>query len=103
MLEATARDVLGDPAAAGHAVERALELAEPDSTPSAFLLYPMPGGRARPRSRPARSIRPHDLRLALGPARRVTAADCPGGPSRRLWRHRQQMLASADGCHVSWT
>jgi LuxR family transcriptional regulator, maltose regulon positive regulatory protein len=43
MLEATARDALGDPAAAGHAVERALDLAEPDSTPSAFLLYPVPG------------------------------------------------------------
>jgi len=43
MLEATARDALGDPAAAGHAVEHALDLAEPDSTPSAFLLYPVPG------------------------------------------------------------
>jgi LuxR family maltose regulon positive regulatory protein len=43
MLEATARDALGDPVAAGHAVEHALDLAEPDSTPSAFLLYPVPG------------------------------------------------------------
>jgi LuxR family maltose regulon positive regulatory protein len=43
MLQATARDALGDPAAAGHAVEHALDLAEPDSTPSAFLLYPVPG------------------------------------------------------------
>jgi LuxR family maltose regulon positive regulatory protein len=43
MLEATARDAVGDPAAVGPAVERALELAEPDSTPSAFLLYPVPG------------------------------------------------------------
>jgi LuxR family maltose regulon positive regulatory protein len=43
MLEATARDALGDPAAAGRALERALDLAEPDGTLSAFLLYPAPG------------------------------------------------------------
>ena len=43
MLEATARDALGDPAAAGRAVERALDLAGPDRALSAFLLYPAPG------------------------------------------------------------
>jgi len=43
MLEATARDALGDPAAAGRALERALDLAEPDGTLSAFLLHPAPG------------------------------------------------------------
>jgi LuxR family maltose regulon positive regulatory protein len=43
MLEATARDALGDRAAAVRAVERALDLAEPDRTLSAFLLYPAPG------------------------------------------------------------
>ena len=42
MLEATARDALGDPAAAGRALERALDLAEPDSTLSAFLIHPVP-------------------------------------------------------------
>jgi LuxR family maltose regulon positive regulatory protein len=42
MLEATARDALGDPAAAGRAVERALDLAAPDGALSAFLLYPAP-------------------------------------------------------------
>ena len=42
MLEATARDALGDPAAAGRAVERALDLAEPDGALSAFLLSPAP-------------------------------------------------------------
>jgi LuxR family transcriptional regulator, maltose regulon positive regulatory protein len=42
LLEATARDALGDPAA-GRALERALDLAWPDSTLSAFLLYPVPG------------------------------------------------------------
>jgi LuxR family maltose regulon positive regulatory protein len=43
MLEAAARDALGDPAAARRALERALELAEPDGTLSAFLLHPAPG------------------------------------------------------------
>jgi LuxR family maltose regulon positive regulatory protein len=43
MLEAIARDALGDPAAAGRALERALDLAEPDGTLSAFLLHPAPG------------------------------------------------------------
>ena len=42
MLEATARDALGDPAAAGRAMERALDLAEPDGTLSAFLIHPVP-------------------------------------------------------------
>jgi LuxR family transcriptional regulator, maltose regulon positive regulatory protein len=42
MLEAAARDALGDPAAAWRAMERALDLAEPDGTLSAFLLYPAP-------------------------------------------------------------
>jgi LuxR family transcriptional regulator, maltose regulon positive regulatory protein len=43
MLEAIARDALGDPAASGRAVERALDLAEPDGALSAFLLQPAPG------------------------------------------------------------
>jgi len=43
MLEASARDALGDPAAARRALERALDLAEPDGVLSAFLLHPAPG------------------------------------------------------------
>jgi LuxR family transcriptional regulator, maltose regulon positive regulatory protein len=45
-LEAIARDALGDPAAAGRALERALdlaELAEPDGALQLFRLYPAPG------------------------------------------------------------
>jgi LuxR family maltose regulon positive regulatory protein len=42
-LEAIARDALGDSAAAGRAMERALDLAEPDGTLSVFLLHPAPG------------------------------------------------------------
>ncbi len=43
LLEAIARDALGDPAAAGHALERALDLAEPDGALLWFLLHPAPG------------------------------------------------------------
>jgi len=42
LLEGIARDALGDRAAAGHAVERALDLAESDGSILAFLLHPAP-------------------------------------------------------------
>jgi LuxR family maltose regulon positive regulatory protein len=42
LLEAIARDALGDEAAAAVALERALDLAEPDGVLSRFLLYPAP-------------------------------------------------------------
>jgi LuxR family maltose regulon positive regulatory protein len=40
LLEAIARDALGDPVAAGRAVEHALDLAEPDGAILAFVLHP---------------------------------------------------------------
>jgi len=43
LLEAMARDVLGDPAAAWCALERALDLAEPDGVLWPFLVQPAPG------------------------------------------------------------
>src|SRR5579862_2306450 len=43
LLEAIARDALGDPTAAGRALERALDLAEPDGALGSFLLHPAPG------------------------------------------------------------
>jgi LuxR family maltose regulon positive regulatory protein len=43
LLEAIARDALGEPAAAGPALERALDLAEPDRALLWFLLHPAPG------------------------------------------------------------
>jgi LuxR family maltose regulon positive regulatory protein len=43
VLEAIARDALGDPAAAGRALERALDLAEPDGALWTFLLHSAPG------------------------------------------------------------
>jgi LuxR family transcriptional regulator, maltose regulon positive regulatory protein len=42
-LEAIARDALGDPDAAGQAIERALDLAEPDGALLLFALHPAPG------------------------------------------------------------
>ena len=43
MLEAIARDTLDDPAATDRALERALDLAEPDGALLPFLLHPAPG------------------------------------------------------------
>jgi len=43
LLEAIAQDVLGDAVAAGRAVERALDMAEPDGVLLWFLLHPVPG------------------------------------------------------------
>jgi LuxR family maltose regulon positive regulatory protein len=54
LLEATARDALGDPAAAGRALERALDFAEPDGAVLPFLLHPVAGLLERlPRHRTA--------------------------------------------------
>jgi len=43
VLEAIARDALGDPGAAARAIERALDLAAPDDILAPFLLNPAPG------------------------------------------------------------
>jgi LuxR family transcriptional regulator, maltose regulon positive regulatory protein len=54
LLEATARDALGDAEAAGRALERALDRAEPDGSVLPFLLQPVPGLLERhPRHRTA--------------------------------------------------
>ena len=51
LLEAIARNALGDAAAAARALERALDLAEPDGVLSPFLLYPAPELLERHRGR----------------------------------------------------
>jgi LuxR family maltose regulon positive regulatory protein len=43
LLEAVARDAIGDTGAAQRAIERALDLAEPDGMLLPFLLHPVPG------------------------------------------------------------
>jgi DNA-binding CsgD family transcriptional regulator len=52
LLEAIARDKVGDQAAAGAAIERALDIAEPDGVVMPFLMYPAPGLLERHTRRP---------------------------------------------------
>jgi LuxR family maltose regulon positive regulatory protein len=67
LLEAITRDVLGDRTAAEHALERALDLAEPDSTLLWFMLQPVPtllGHHARHRTSHASLVAEIDSLLA---------------------------------------
>jgi LuxR family maltose regulon positive regulatory protein len=80
LLEAIARDALGD-AAAGRALEHALDLAEPDSVLFPFLLHPAPGlleRHARRRTRHAALI--SEILSPLAGARR--SAPSAGEPPR---------------------
>ena len=78
MLEAIARDALGDPGAAASAVERALDLAEPDGALTMFLLYPAPGLLERhARHRTAHAALIADIQSLLA-ARKL--ASPPAGP-----------------------
>jgi LuxR family maltose regulon positive regulatory protein len=82
VLEAIARDALGDPGAAGRALERALDLAEPDGALGAFLLHPAPGLLERhARHRTAHASQLTEVRSLL--AGRTPAA-AGTGPQRLL-------------------
>ena len=70
-MEASARDALGDPGAVGRALERALDLAEPDAALSAFLLHPVSRPPGAPCPAPHRTCRPD--RRDPEPARRAHA------------------------------
>ena len=85
LLEATARDALGDPAAAGRAVERALDIAEPDGTVLPFLLHPVPRLLERhPRHRTAHaSLISEILNLLAGASRPLSPAREPRSPRDR--------------------
>ena len=81
VLEAIARDALGDPGA-GRALERALDLAEPDGALGAFLLHPAPGLLERhARHRTAHASQLTEVRSLL--AGRTPAA-AGTGPQRLL-------------------
>jgi len=84
LLEAIARDALGDPDAAGRAIERAMDLAEPDGTLLWFLLHRAPGlleRQARQRSAHAALIAEiRDLLSGNKPAPRSAALRPPLEP-----------------------
>jgi LuxR family maltose regulon positive regulatory protein len=86
LLEATARDTLGDPAAAGRALERALDLAEPDGAVLPFLLHPVPDLLERhPRYRTAHgSLIAEILSLLAGASRSASAPEQPPSPREPL-------------------
>ena len=88
MLEAIARDALGDPVAAGRALERALDLAEPDGTLSAFLIH-LPG--------PARAPRPaqHQTRGPDLGDPRPASSDQGGQPAPRMATSRARAVPPA--------
>ena len=77
VLEAIARGAFGGPAAAGHALERALDLAEPNGMVMAFLLQPAPAWSVMPAAhRPRRPGRRHP-QPAGRPGSRPTAEPRP--------------------------
>jgi LuxR family maltose regulon positive regulatory protein len=82
LLEAIARDTLGDPEAAERALLHALDLAEPDAVLSPFLPHPPPGPPSR-----------HDRHLSAdGTLTGLTAGllagtDGPASPPRTPARH----------------
>jgi LuxR family transcriptional regulator, maltose regulon positive regulatory protein len=83
VLEAIARDALGDPDAAETALERALDLAEPDGMLSPFLLYPVPGRllERHARHRSAHASLVTEIRSLLAGNR---SAPPPAGPQLPL-------------------
>jgi LuxR family transcriptional regulator, maltose regulon positive regulatory protein len=78
LLEAIARDALGDEGAAASALERALDVAEPDGVLTMFVLHPVPGLLQRQaRQRTAHAALIGDV-LSLLAGR--TPAPPPAGP-----------------------
>jgi LuxR family transcriptional regulator, maltose regulon positive regulatory protein len=82
LLEAIARDALGDPAAAERALEHALDLAEPDGVLGWFLLNPAPGLLQRHRRQHTAHASLIDDILSLLAGR--TLAPPPAGPQPPL-------------------
>jgi LuxR family maltose regulon positive regulatory protein len=82
LLDAIARDALGDPAVAGRALERALDVAEPDRVLIPFLIYPAP----ELLERQARQRTAHAALIAdiLGLLAGTSGAAAPPGEPRRL-------------------
>ena len=86
LLEAIARDALDDPAGAGRALERALDLAEPDGALLWFLLHPAPElleRHARQRSAHSALIAQILDLAANGPAPQLAEPRAPLDPLSR--------------------
>jgi len=84
LLEASARDALGDEGAAGQALERALDCAEPDGVLLFFLLHPAPGLLERhARHRTAHAALIADIQSLLA-GRRLAQAPGPRPPLEPL-------------------
>ena len=90
LLEAAARDALGDPGAAESALERALDIAEPDGAVLPFLLHPVPALLERhPRHRTAHpSLIAEILSLLAGASRAAAVAGPAAGAARAAQRER---------------
>jgi LuxR family maltose regulon positive regulatory protein len=83
VLEAAARDALGDPGAAESALERALDIAEPDGAVLPFLVHPVRELLERhPRHRSAHSSLISEILSMLGAPRELWGE--LGGPPPRL-------------------
>jgi LuxR family transcriptional regulator, maltose regulon positive regulatory protein len=89
LLEAIARDALGDECAADQATERALDVAEPDGALLWFLLHPVPGLLGRHTHRTAHAALIAEIRSLLA-ARKL--ASPPAGPQPPLEPLRESEL-----------
>jgi len=78
LLEASARDALGEREAAGRALERGLDLAEPDGLLFPFLLHPVP--ELLERHTRQRTAHPALTRKIIGTLGRTPAAPAAGPP-----------------------
>jgi len=93
LLEAIARDALGDPAAAGRALERALDLAEPDGVLLWFLMHPAPGLLERQaRQRTAHTALIAQILNLLGGNRLAPPPAGPQGPVEPLTKSEIRVL-----------
>jgi LuxR family maltose regulon positive regulatory protein len=89
LLEAIARDALGDQDAAHRALERALDRAEPDGALLAFLLHPAPGLLERHTRRTAHAALIAEIQDRFAGTR---SPPPPGGPRPPLEPLRQSEL-----------
>ena len=114
LLEATARDRLDDPNAAENALERALDLAEPDGAVLPFLLHPVAGllERHPPHRTAHRSLISEILSMLAGASGSASSPEEPVSPREplseseiRILRYLPTNLSAreiADELFLSW-